>query len=88
MPIKRKFAPITMGDFGATVKHCQELLRNAGSSIKINGEFTIGMLSAVKSFQNKHKLIPNGKIDEATMKALVAYEKIPAKRSKKCARKK
>ena len=73
MATKKKFQPIVLGDKGPAVKECQQLLRKAGSSIKATGEFTIGMLSAVKSFQKKNKLEATGKIDAKTFLKLSEF---------------
>ncbi|MBO7450994.1 MAG: peptidoglycan-binding protein [Clostridiales bacterium] len=89
MPIKRKFQPIVLNMAGAIVTDCQKLLVKAGSTIKVNGEFTIGMFSAVKAFQKKNGLPVTGKVDEKTMKALMVYakpqrvKKSPAKKTGK-----
>ena len=73
MAIKKKFQPIVLGDKGPAVKECQMLLKKAGSSIKSTGEFTIGMLSAVKAFQKKNKLEATGKIDAKTFLKLSEF---------------
>ena len=75
MPTKKKFQPIVLGNKGLAVKNCQKLLKLAGSSIKVTGEFTIGMVSAVKAFQKKNKLEPTGKIDAKTFLKLSEYDK-------------
>ena len=69
------------GDNGATVKEAQELLAKCGSTIKPNGSFTIGMVSAVKSFQRKNGLKVTGKVDSATWKKLDSCAK-PARKKK------
>ena len=86
MPIKRKFQPVVLNMTGGVVTDCQKLLVAAGSTIKVTGEFTIGMLSAVKAFQKKKGLPVTGKIDEKTMKALMVYAK-PKKTTKSPANK-
>ena len=60
----------------------QKLLQKAGSKIQINGKFTIGMRTAVESFQRKNKLRVTGIIDART------WEKLNAKPEKKTGRKK
>ena len=65
---------LEMGDKGPKVKKAQELLQKAGSSIKVTGEFTIGMASAVKSFQKKNGLKPTGIINNATWEKLHAVK--------------
>lgn len=73
---KRKMYKI--GDRGQGIAKYQMLLRESGSSIFVNGEFTIGMLSAVKAFQRREKLKVTGILDNATMKALDGFK--PKKR--------
>ena len=41
-------------------------LRMLGSSVKVTGEWTIGMASAVACFQKKNKLTPTGELDSVT----------------------
>lgn len=68
------------GDSGKNVADAQELLRLAGSKIKVNGEFTIGMVTAVKAFQKKNKLKITGTIDQKTWEKLLEYKK-PVKKA-------
>jgi peptidoglycan hydrolase-like protein with peptidoglycan-binding domain len=56
---------IKIGAKGSGVKTIQELL-----GIKADGEFGPGTESAVKKFQAKSGLKPNGIVDNATLKAL------------------
>lgn len=56
---------IKKGDKGAGVKTIQSLL-----GIKADGEFGPGTEAAVKKFQTKSGLKPNGIVDDATLKAL------------------
>lgn len=72
---------IKLGAKGIDVKKIQQLLAKAGSSIKPNGIFGIGMLSAVKAFQKRNNLKVTGTVDAATLKKLEAYNK--PKRGKK-----
>ena len=72
---------ITLGATGIDVKKIQQLLAKAGSTIKPNGVFGIGMLSAVKAFQKRNNLKVTGTVDAATLKKLEAYNK--PKRAKK-----
>lgn len=60
------------GDKGANVEKAQEMLQAAGSKIKVNGLFTIGMTTAVKCFQRKNKLKETGIIDNKTWEKLIA----------------
>ena len=70
---------IEYGDNGRNVEDAQALLQKAGSSIKINGEFTIGMVSAVKAFQKRNKLKVTGVIDQKTWEKLLTFNK-PSKK--------
>lgn len=75
-----KFVKMAYGEAGARITKAQKLLAKAGSSIKPNGVYTIGMVSAVKAFQKKHKLPVTGVIDAKTMNKLAEYDK-PAKKT-------
>lgn len=68
------FKTLKLNDSGAQVKEAQELLKKAGSSIKVTGTFSIGMLSAIKAFQKKNGLKVTGTIDSATMKKLQSFK--------------
>lgn len=48
----------------------QKWLRNLGSSIKLTGKMSIGMETALCTFQRKNLLPITGKLDEITWKAL------------------
>ena len=48
----------------------QVCLRQAGSNLELNGEYTIGMVSAVRNFQKKNGLPITGKIDRKTWRKL------------------
>ena len=74
-----KFKVLKYGMAGKDVERAQKALQKAGSKIKVNGEFTIGMYSAVKCFQRKNKLKETGMIDAKTMAKLEEYLK-PAKK--------
>ena len=69
------------GDGGPVVKDAQVMLAKCGSTIKPNGVFTIGMVSAVKAFQRKNGLKVTGKVDSATWKKLDSCAK-PARKKK------
>ena len=75
-----KFIKMVYGEKSARITKAQKLLAKAGSSIKPSGVFTIGMVSAVKAFQKKHKLPVTGVIDAKTMNELAKYDK-PVKKS-------
>lgn len=79
------FKKMKINDGGPNVKTAQELLKKAGSSIEVNGIYSIGMVSAVRSFQRKNGLKVTGIIDAETWKKLVA---VKAKKSVKMAAKK
>ncbi len=70
------------GDENEDVLEAQKLLKKAGSAIQESGKFTIGMVTAVKSFQKKNGLEVTGKIDSKTMKKLRTFAK-PAKKTVK-----
>ena len=70
-----KFIKMAYGEAGARITKAQKLLAKAGSSIKPNGIYTIGMVSAVKAFQKKHKLPVTGVIDAKTMNKLAEYDR-------------
>lgn len=74
--------PIKYGDSGKKVEDVQKMLQKVGSSIKVNGEFGIGMSSAVKAFQKKNKLPVTGIVDLNTMEKLTVLSA-----SKKAAKK-
>lgn len=73
---------ICYGAEGLEVTEMQKLLREAGSKIVVNGKYTIGMVSAVKSFQKKNGLEVTGQIDSKTAIKLKAYAK-PKKKTLK-----
>ena len=69
------FKPIKLGAKGKAVSDIQKLLQKAGSTIKVNGEFGIGMLSAVKAFQKKNGLKVTGTVDKKTLDKLATFKK-------------
>ena len=71
MPLFKK---MMINDKGIQVKAAQELLKKAGSSIKVNGIYSIGMVSAVRAFQKKNGLKVTGIIDTVTWKKLMAVK--------------
>ena len=76
-----KFEAIKYGDKGPKVKECQKQLQYAGSGIKADGKFGIGMVSAVRAFQKKNGLLVTGIIDSKTFKKLAAVK--PVKKTTK-----
>ena len=75
-----KFVKMTYGEAGKRVEKAQKLLAKAGSRIKINGIYSIGMVSAVKAFQKRNKLPVTGTIDSRTMKKLAEFD-VPVKKT-------
>lgn len=75
-----KFIKMVYGEKSDRVKKAQKLLAKAGSSIKPNGVYSIGMVTAVKAFQKKHNLEVTGVIDAKTMNKLAEYD-VPAKKT-------
>ena len=63
-----------MGNEGADVLKYQKLLQKTGSTIKLSKKFTIGMASAIKSFQKKVGLKVTGVIDAKTAEALANFK--------------
>lgn len=76
------------GDENKYVLEAQKLLKAVGSTITLNGKYTIGMISAVKAFQKKNGLAVTGKIDSKTMTKLKAAAKPAKKPARKTAAKK
>jgi len=78
--------PIGLGDKGDIVKDIQERLALLGSKVKATGEFNIGTLSAVKSWQKKNKLQVSGEISAFQHTKLVIMTN-PLKKPEKKTRK-
>lgn len=57
------------------IKKAQKWLGILGSKVKVTGKWTIGMTTAVCSFQRKNKLTPTGELDPVTWVTL--KRKIP-----------
>ena len=74
MAVKKTTAEWKMeiGNKGTNVKQAQEMLHKLGSTIKVTGEFTVGMMSAIRSFQKKNGLAATGKMDKKTWDKLYA----------------
>ena len=64
------FKKLKLNSEGPKVKEAQQLLRKAGSTIKVTGFFSIGMYSAVKAFQKRKGIKATGEIDAATWRKL------------------
>ncbi len=75
-----KFIKMVYGEAGGRVMKAQKLLAKAGSRIKPNGIYSIGMVTAVKAFQKKNGLPVTGEIDAKTMNKLAEYD-TPAKKT-------
>lgn len=75
-----KFVKMVYGEKSGRVTKAQKLLVKAGSKIKANGVYSIGMVSAVKAFQKRNKLPVTGEIDAKTMNKLAEYD-VPAKKT-------
>lgn len=52
------------------ISTAQMYLKAAGSNLELNGEYTIGMVSAVRNYQKKKGLPITGKIDRRTWRML------------------
>lgn len=63
------------GDENKEVLEAQKLLQIVGSKVRVNGKFSIGMISAVRAFQKKNGLEITGKIDSKTMTKLRSFAK-------------
>ena len=83
--ITRSPFPLKINDKGPEVLKAQKYLQKAGSTIKLSGVFTIGMVAAVKAFQKKNSLKPTGVIDAKLFDKLAA---VKAKKNVKMAAKK
>lgn len=58
--VSKGLKTIGLGDQGANVSALQEALSKAGSSVTVDGDFGPGTLHAVKKFQRKEGLTPDG----------------------------
>lgn len=65
-PVVKKHTTLRRGARGEEVKLMQSLLAKDGSTLEIDGIFGIGTLSAVKSFQKRHKLVVDGIVGPKT----------------------
>ena len=68
------------GATGKEVERIQKILQKTGSTIKVNGKYTVGMMSAVRAFQKKNGLEATGKIDTKTMEKLEICSKVVNRR--------
>lgn len=65
------YPTIKSGCRGEIVTQLQFFLSRCGSSVKIDGAFQIGTLNAVKAFQRKHDLNPDGIVGPKTWTKLL-----------------
>ena len=78
---------LKLHDSGNDVKKVQQMLAKLGSKVAVNGEYTIGMMSAVKSFQRKNGLPDTGIINKKTWDKLVAATTMASRVVKRVAKK-
>ena len=52
------------------IEKAQKWLKNLGSKITVNGKFSIGMSTALYSFQRKYNIPVTGELDHITWKTL------------------
>lgn len=78
-----KFTELKLNDRSNEVLEAATLLKKAGSTIKPKNLFTIGMMTAVKSFQKRHKLAVTGRIDLKTWNKLQTYKLVKGRKPKK-----
>lgn len=71
---------------GRIIRKAQIYLRRQGSKITVDGLYTIGMRSALKSFQRKHGLERTGELDIPTWKALKKENSLRRRILRKCRR--
>lgn len=78
----KTYPTLHYGAEGDLVTMMQDLLSKTGSSVRINGMFGIGTFTALKAFQKKNGLEPNGVCDTETWAKLllVLKEKKPEKK--------
>lgn len=60
-----------LGDRGALVYEIQRILIQKGDSIKLDGVFNTETFNALKSFEEKNGLLPDGKLDAITLEYLL-----------------
>lgn len=63
-------AVLTNHESEKDIRKAQQWLQNLGSSIKVTGRFTIGMMTALCKFQRDHKLTVTGVLDDDTWREL------------------
>lgn len=77
-----KFKELVLNSEGKDVLEASKLLAKSGSSLKPTSKFNIGMLSAVRSFQKKHKLAVTGIINKTTWNKLQTYKLVRSRKAK------
>jgi Putative peptidoglycan binding domain len=65
------YATVQGGDSGDLVVWAQQLLEGHGNSVRIDGTYDDGMVTAVRAFQVDAGLTPSGEIDDRTWTALL-----------------
>ena len=80
----KTFKAFKMGDKGPEIKKIAAALKKHGSTIKPTAVFSIGMRSAVVSFQKKKGLKVTGVVDKMTWDKLMmpvpVFRKAPTKK--------
>jgi hypothetical protein len=74
-----EFAPLAKGKKGDLVIWAQQLLKGAGQSVTVDGNFSTSTQSAVKRFQTSDGLAATGTIDTATWQALLQHAPVATK---------
>jgi murein L,D-transpeptidase YcbB/YkuD len=62
---------LRLGEKGALVYEIQRILIQKGDSIKLDGVFSTETFNALKAFEAKHGLLPDGKLDAITLQYLM-----------------
>ena len=62
---------VNIGDKNALVFEIQKLLNKSGDSIALDGVFNTETLNAIKTFEEKKGLFPDGKLDAITLEHLL-----------------
>lgn len=59
-----------MGMYDKKIAKAQKMFRKLGSTVEVNGLNTIGLYSAIRSFQKKNGLAVTGELNKETWKLL------------------
>lgn len=73
--VAKKHPTLRRGAKGTDVKEMQQLLKNYGSTLAVDGIFGAGTMSAIMGFQKKHGLVVDGIVGPKTWNALLQYAK-------------